>query len=518
MDPLANEQFLTPPFLDSDNDQEADVVEVLRSVTPGMVALYTPKSFIATATSYGAGITQAGKILNFSDAQRKFIVFAAATENNHEPGIDTEIPKLSPGVIVHTIAIGPDVTCASPGTGGFGSLQEIADRTGGTCVNVRDADDFDRLPVIAPAPTPISRLTELTLTVDGNPAPIIAIAPPLPRNGKASIVWITTVDALASGSHEICATAVAEDPGGTGSIVDCVTVTVNSPPVARCRDVVIAAGPACNAPASINDGSFDPDGGSLMCTQTPPGPFGPGTATAILVCRDPVGAIDVCTGHVTVVDETPPLITCPPNQVAECVNGGAAGVFPDATAVDNCGPAPAVCVPPSGSSFGLGSTPVACTATDGSGNQAACMFNVTVADTTPPVVTVQGGGQLWPPNHKYVTKTLANCGVAINDQCQGMIALASANAAITCVTSDEVDNDGGDGNTTQDMVIVNATTVNLRSERSGNGDGRVYKINFRVTDAAGNVGTGVCQVGVPHDQGSGTIVDSGVVSTVGTCN
>jgi hypothetical protein len=222
---------------------------------------------------------------------------------------------------------------------------------------------------------------------------------------------------------------------------------------------------------------------------------------------------------VTVIDTTPPSIMCPADQVAECINGAAIVNFPNATAADACGLQSVGCVPPPGSSFPLGLSAVSCTANDTSGNSAMCGFNVAVVDTTPPVVTVQGAGALWPPDHKYVSKRLADCGVQINDQCQGMIPLAAANPQITCVTSDEVENDGGDGNTTGDMVIVDATTVMLRSERAGGSDGRVYKIHFNVSDAAGNVGTGICDVTVPKSQGAGgAAVDSGVHFSVGTCN
>lgn len=193
--------------------------------------------------------------------------------------------------------------------------------------------------------------------------------------------------------------------------------------------------------------------------------------------------------------------------------------FGNATATDNCAVASVGCVPPSGSTFPLGNSPVTCTATDTSSNNSECGFNVAVVDTTPPVVTVGNGGTLWPPNHQYVTKSLDDCGIEINDLCQGMIDLANANPLITCVTSDEVENGQGDGNTTQDMVILNATAVNLRSERAGNLDGRVYKIHFQVNDAAGNVTTGVCPVTVAHDQGNGSAaIDSGVHFSVGTCN
>jgi hypothetical protein len=52
--------------------------------------------------------------------------------------------------------------------------------------------------------------------------------------------------------------------------------------------------------------------------------------------------------------------------------------YPAPTATDNCGLASVVCVPPSGSTFNEGTTTVVCTATDTSGNTAACSFTVTV--------------------------------------------------------------------------------------------------------------------------------------------
>ncbi|HSP78841.1 MAG TPA: PKD domain-containing protein [Myxococcaceae bacterium] len=134
---------------------------------------------------------------------------------------------------------------------------------------------------------------------------------------------------------------------------------------------------------------------------------------------------------------------------------------------------------------------------------------VTVQDTTPPVVSVSDPSEEWPPNHTYRTFSLADCGITIEDACQGPLDLISAKAAITCVSSDEPINDTGDGNTSPDIEFVDATTVNLRAERQGSNDGRVYKIHFQVQDAAGNPATGECIVGTPHDQSGPTAGDSG---------
>ncbi len=90
-------------------------------------------------------------------------------------------------------------------------------------------------------------------------------------------------------------------------------------------------------------------------------------------------------------DTIPPVITCPGDLLQEGTSpSGAVGTF-SVTATDDVDPMPTlVCVPASGSTFPLGTTTVACTATDDSGNSSMCSFDVTVADTTDPMVTCPG--------------------------------------------------------------------------------------------------------------------------------
>ncbi|HYH98798.1 PKD domain-containing protein [Hyalangium sp.] len=134
---------------------------------------------------------------------------------------------------------------------------------------------------------------------------------------------------------------------------------------------------------------------------------------------------------------------------------------------------------------------------------------VQVVDTLPPVVSVAGASDLWPPNHKYRNLSLEDCGISIQDVCEGSLDLATAQAAISCVSSDEPINGLGDGNTMPDIIFVDSTTVMLRSERGGPRDGRVYKLYFTVKDAAGNTTSSHCVAGVPHDQRGTPAVDSG---------
>jgi len=190
--------------------------------------------------------------------------------------------------------------------------------------------------------------------------------------------------------------------------------------------------------------------------------------------------------------------------------GGATATF-TATASDNCDGARDVsCVPPSGSTFPLGTTEDLCIASDDSGNAARCLHNITVVDTAPPVVITSEIDPLWPPNHKYRRIDLDDCIESIQDACQGP--LDTSHAEITCCTSDEPDNGQGDGDSSRDCVIVNSHAVDVRAERAGNGNGRVYTIHFTVSDGS-STSERTCTVGVPHSRNGNPPVDDGPQTT-----
>jgi hypothetical protein len=102
---------------------------------------------------------------------------------------------------------------------------------------------------------------------------------------------------------------------------------------------------------------------------------------------------------------------------------------------------------------------------------------------------------LWPPNHKLVTITASGA----TDPDVG----DHATLVIDGVTQDEPVNGLGDGDTSPDAVLTSplSNTVQIRVERSGLGDGRVYVVQFTATDTHGATCTGAATVGVPHDQG-----------------
>ena len=88
---------------------------------------------------------------------------------------------------------------------------------------------------------------------------------------------------------------------------------------------------------------------------------------------------------------------------------------------------------------------------------------------------------LWPANHKYVDVTAT---VVVSDNFD-----PNPTVELVSVTSNEPDDGLGDGDTANDIVIVDDFHFQLRAERSGNGDGRIYTITYKVTDACGNSAT-----------------------------
>ena len=95
--------------------------------------------------------------------------------------------------------------------------------------------------------------------------------------------------------------------------------------------------------------------------------------------------------------------------------------------------------------------------------------------------------------------------VGVVDVCdRGQIAVT-----IDSITQDEPVNDIGDGSTGPDALGVGSSSAQVRAERSGTGDGRVYEIGFSAV-AGGETCSGTVQVGVPHDK-QDTAVDSGQV-------
>jgi hypothetical protein len=156
--------------------------------------------------------------------------------------------------------------------------------------------------------------------------------------------------------------------------------------------------------------------------------------------------------------------------------------------------------------FPVGETTVTFTATDCADNVASCTAKVTVGDTTPPEIdVVLNRDVLWPPNHKFGDITAE---VTVTDIC-----CENPTFVLLSITSDEPEDGKGDGNTAPDIQDADYGTPDtgfqLRSERLGNEDGRVYTITYRAMDCVGNTADNVVYVRAPHDHAGWALASMG---------
>ena len=311
-------------------------------------------------------------------------------------------------------------------------------------------------------------------------------------------------------------------------------------------DMVTKITAALTSP-TISNLHLQPSAGyeSWLTSSTPPSYSGPTgvTKTFEIVLTVPVGtAPGDYTFTISAIDEAkvsygdqsvtihvkepnlPPTANAGPDQTVEQDSLGGASVTLDGSGSTDdgsiqpltyswawaggsaTGVKPAVTLP-------LGTTTVTLTVDDGQFT-ATDTVDIKVVDTTKPIIVVKAEPKvLWPPNHKYETVAISDFVLSVTDICDAGVDVADI--AITSVSSDEPEDviGNGDGNTMDDIVIAKSLkTVDLRSEREGAGNGRVYTINFKVTDASGNTATGSYKVGVPHDQSGHSAVDDGAAA------
>ena len=295
----------------------------------------------------------------------------------------------------------------------------------------------------------------------------------------------------------------------------------NEGPYASCKNYAYDADESCCITVNLSDvdnGSYDPNGvgdialfGITAVDGTPVTATdqveicGDGMHTVVITITDLCGLSATCEADVEVVNE-PPVAVCQAfSDVADddcCIMVDLADIDggtydPDGaadietfgiTAVDGT----PLTLTDQIELCGQGMHTVTITATDYCGFSSSCDADVEVIDETPPEITVTlSRDVLWPPNHKMSDITAM---VTVTDNC-----CATPTFRLTYITSDEPDNGKGDGNTSGDIVIIDDTHVQLRSERMGGEDGRVYTVVYTAEDCVGNTAIATVYVRVPHD-------------------
>lgn len=244
----------------------------------------------------------------------------------------------------------------------------------------------------------------------------------------------------------------------------------------------------------------------------------PLSCSATLTVTDDVGTSTTCSTTVSIDDTVPPDIVCPADLSVQCVADVPPCDASLAIATDDCDDAPTVTCLADVDSGGSGcaNDPRIITrsyrAKDACGNITTCVQTITVADTTPPTVSCDVGADvLWPPNHKFEDVGLST---DVDDSCDADPTIAIA------VTSDEHPANAlgaGGKDKCPDAIIGPDQSVQLRAERAGPGDGRVYRITETATDFCGNSASCSVNVTVLPNQGNETTTDSGQLFDATSC-
>ncbi|NUQ23104.1 MAG: HYR domain-containing protein [Saprospiraceae bacterium] len=228
-----------------------------------------------------------------------------------------------------------------------------------------------------------------TATDNCDPNPVInytdANSGLIPCNGQITRIWT---------ARDTC--------GNDTSCVQLITIADLAPPTIMCPPAMQLSCNDSTLPASTGTATATDN-----CDSTPAISFSdvssgqiPCNAQIIRTwtATDSCGNDATCMQLITINDQQPPTITCPPNQTVSAGLSGCTAVVNGIkwlTATDNCGTPPVTYVvsgttaatglnDASGLTFNAGLSTVTYTATDACGNPASCSFTIMVSDNVPP--------------------------------------------------------------------------------------------------------------------------------------
>ena len=216
-----------------------------------------------------------------------------------------------------------------------------------------------------------------------------------------------------------------------------------------------------------------------------------GITTLTYFAQDRTGRQEAPKRLTVQIDKTPPTLGATLTPLPNGNGWNNTNVTAQFTATDALSGVAIVSSPVTLTSEGKGQV-VMGTATDRAGNTAS--LNVTVnIDKTPPVISglPAAGCTLWPPNHQLVQVANVSATDALSGVAPGSFLVTGA--------SNEATNAGGSGSTAPD-ILIDGGNVEVRAERSGSGNGRVYTVDATATDLAGNVAIASGDCVVSHDQ------------------
>jgi hypothetical protein len=220
------------------------------------------------------------------------------------------------------------------------------------------------------------------------------------------------------------------------------------------------------------------------------------TAGTTLTCTATSGAGLSSSSSVTVkIDKTAPVATAavaPSPNANGWTNANTTVSFAGTdsiSGIDSCS------APVTLTNEGAGQTATG-TCTDKAGNVSAPATATVNIDRTAPIISGMpaAGCTLWPPDQKLVT-------VATVTGADALAGLAPGSFNVTGTSNEPAT----DSKSADILITPNGTggfVIQLRADRLGSGNGRIYTLNATASDLAGNTATVTASCTVPHDQGN----------------
>ena len=147
----------------------------------------------------------------------------------------------------------------------------------------------------------------------------------------------------------------------------------------------------------------------------------------------------------------------------------------------------------------LGTHTLTLRATDGVNESVESTVEIQVIDATAPTLAPNANKTiLWPPNHKMIDIVID---AHADDNSGGMVILSATIASNESETGLDDDDLGPDWTEPAVDQVSGTISTELRSERAGNGTGRVYTITIIGEDESGNTSQAAIEIIVPHDKG-----------------
>ena len=174
--------------------------------------------------------------------------------------------------------------------------------------------------------------------------------------------------------------------GNTAVQVQSVTIQDTTSPSVIAPGDIVSEATAVNTPINTGTANAYDAIGIVSITNDAPTTFLIGTTLITWTAIDEAGNTAFAVQQISIVDSTSPIVTAPANLIVEAESSSGASADIGIAVAEDIGDvkisnnAPEI--------FPLGETQVTWTATDASGNVASAVQNITVSDTTAPVIVV----------------------------------------------------------------------------------------------------------------------------------